>query len=115
MPRTVNMSDEMMAMAEQEIVVSSRSLADQIEHWARIGRAIEESPSFDYQRVKAALTASIPYDDLNSAEKTVYLDEMDELSWAEPSAEEKAFYAKLTGPGLDENGKIIYPDDPDPT
>lgn len=111
MSRTVKMSDEVVSMAENEMLISGRSLAGQVEHWAKIGRAIEQSPAFNYQRVKAALTAQIPYDDLNTEERAAFLEELDESMWAEPDAEEKAFYAKLTGPGLDENGKIIYAGD----
>lgn len=111
MSRTVKMSDEMVNIAENETLISGRSLAGQVEHWAKIGRAIEQSPAFNYERIKAALTAQVAYDDLTSEEQEVYLEEIDELSWAEPDAKEKAFFAQLTGPGLDENGKVIYPGD----
>lgn len=111
MPRTVKMSDEMVNIAESETLISGRSLAGQVEHWAKIGRAIEQSPTFNYERIKAALTAQVAYDELTSEEQEVYLEEIDELSWAEPDAKEKAYFAQLTGPGLDENGKVIYPGD----
>ena len=111
MSRTVKMSDEMVSIAENETLISGRSLAGQVEYWAKIGRAIEQSPTFDYQRVKAALTAQIPYDDLTGEEQDVYLEELDDALWSEPDAATKTLYAQLTGPGIDENGKIIYPGD----
>ncbi|MVF14813.1 hypothetical protein FT643_22000 [Ketobacter sp. MCCC 1A13808] len=106
MPRTVKISDEMIHLAENERLISGRSLANQIEHWARIGRTIEQSPAFNYERIKAALTAQIAYDDLTFEEQEVYLEELGEALWAEPDAKTKALYAQLTGPGVNKNDKM---------
>ena len=35
--------------------IQSRSLAGQIKHWARIGRAIERSGSFDHTKISRGL------------------------------------------------------------
>ncbi|MGC1509355.1 hypothetical protein FT643_04695 [Ketobacter sp. MCCC 1A13808] len=111
MSRFVNMSDEIVGIAENEMLISGRSLAGQIEFWAKIGRAIERSPQFSYERIKAALSAQIAYDDLTFQEQEVFHEELTEALWAEPGTATKTLYAQLTGPGLDENGKTIFPGD----
>jgi hypothetical protein len=55
MAQSVKIADEEMEIVRKESAVQSRSIAGQIAHWLRIGRAIERSPTFDYARFRAAL------------------------------------------------------------
>lgn len=44
----VNLSDDLVNTAKKHAKVNLRSTPKQIEHWANIGRALEESPSKNY-------------------------------------------------------------------
>ncbi len=111
MPQAVRIDDELIEQARAEIVVSNRSIGGQIEQWAKIGRAIERAPGFDHQRVRAALRAELPRDELTGEEMAVYDEEFFALL-EQPSEIEDAFFAKMReeglGVGLDENDELVY-------
>jgi hypothetical protein len=69
----VKISPELAESARQESTISARSMTQQIEYWARIGRAVERSPSVSMSRVQAALKARLDYDALNADERAVVL------------------------------------------
>lgn len=69
----VKISAELAESARQESAISARSMTQQIEYWARIGRALERSPSVSMSRVQTALKARLDYDDLNGDERAVVL------------------------------------------
>ncbi|MEL6362252.1 MAG: ParD-like family protein [Pseudomonadota bacterium] len=111
MPRTVKLSDKMIALAEAESELQSRSVAGQISHWAMIGRAIEMSPEFDYRKIQAALRAALPPDELSGEEQEVWFTEFG-VAMVEPNEQEIAFYEKRRalgkGVGLSDTGEIVY-------
>lgn len=76
MGRAVKLSDELVESARHESDIYSRSMAQQIEHWARIGRAVERTGAFS-ERVRAALKAELEFDALSSEEKLAYLSELE--------------------------------------
>lgn len=47
MAKSIRISDDLYEMASLEAKLMHRSLAQQIEHWAAIGQAIEASGEFD--------------------------------------------------------------------
>src|SRR5689334_18897202 len=49
----------------------SRSVADQITHWARIGRELESSPDVSPSRVQDVLKGARRYDDLPPLEQAI--------------------------------------------
>lgn len=51
----VNLSENMVAEAKIISKVLNRSVADQIEHWAKIGRIAEENPDLTYELIKNIL------------------------------------------------------------
>ncbi|MGH7818273.1 MAG: TA system antitoxin ParD family protein, partial [Candidatus Binatia bacterium] len=53
MPTAIKLSDEIVETARGEGRVMGRSIAGQVEHWARLGRAVERAPGFGYDRVRA--------------------------------------------------------------
>jgi len=77
MGQAVKLSKELVEAAEHEARLLSRSKAGQIEHWARIGRALESSSSVEVARVRAALSADLAFDDLNADERVVTLAELE--------------------------------------
>lgn len=111
MAQSVKIADEEMEIVRKESAVQSRSIAGQIAHWLRIGRAIERSPTFDYARVRAALEAELSPDELTSDEQEVWIAELSH-EMTEPSAKEKEFFAKRRregqGVGMDDDGSLIY-------
>lgn len=76
MSSAVKLSDELVASARSESQVQSRSMTQQIEHWARIGRAVERTGVFS-GRVRAALRAELAYDSLSSEERHSYLSDLE--------------------------------------
>jgi len=65
----VRVSDELLNDAKRFSRVDHRSLAGQIEHWARIGKCAEENPDLTYALVKEIL---IGLEELDQGEKTDY-------------------------------------------
>lgn len=110
MAQSVKLSDEIMALVRRESGLQSRSVAGQITHWLRIGRAIEKSGRFDSARIAAALQASLAPEDLTEEEHAVWLTAFGE-AMAEPGETSEAFFAKRRqlglGVGLDESGEIV--------
>jgi len=49
----------------------SRSAAQQLAHWARIGRAIESAPEVNQRLIERVLAGQAQYDGLNAEEKSV--------------------------------------------
>lgn len=112
MARSVKISDEEMKFLREEATLASRSIAGQIEHWLRIGRAIERSPSFNYQRIRDALQGLVSPDDLGAEEQEVFFEEFANEMSKQPSEESKAAFVRHLGKGrlvgLDEEDKLVY-------
>lgn len=117
MAQSVKIADKVMALVRRESQLQSRSVAGQIAHWIKIGRAIERSESFDYQRVIAALEASLSPDDLTAEEQEVWLAEFAE-AMTQPSSQESAFFDQRQGlgrgVGLNDAGELTYQEPRDP-
>lgn len=111
MGQSVKLNDEFMEMIRSESLLQNRSVAGQIMHWIQIGRAIETSGQFDYQRVRDALQALIPPEQLSEEEAEVwragFLDRM-----RKPDREEERFFqerrSKGLGVGRDNTGAIAH-------
>lgn len=99
---SVKLSRPLVDMARLEAATFSRSIGGQIEHWARLGRALEEQASFNAARARAALAGSREernrYDALDAAMRVADPDEaaaMAELGRSSSAA------------GYDEDGKLV--------
>lgn len=77
MPQTVRLPDSEMADIRREAARQSRSLAGQIVHWVRIGRAMERSPRFSHACVQAALDGRLSPDRLTGEEQEAWADGLD--------------------------------------
>lgn len=110
MAQSVKLSDEIMALVRREAELQSRSVAGQIAHWIRIGRAIERSGAFDHARILSALEGRLDPAQLTEEEEAVWLDEFTR-KMAEPGPDERAFFERRQrlgrGVGLDAGGNII--------
>jgi hypothetical protein len=101
--------DDARAVAE----IQSRSLAGQITHWARIGRAIERSGSFDHVKLSRVLAGELETTVLTPAEKAVWSERF-LAKMAEPGPGEEEFFAELRNSGkavgLDSSGNVVRAD-----
>ena len=116
MAKSVKFADDaLIDAARAEAELQSRSLAGQITHWARIGRAIERSGGFDHARLSRVLSGELETTALSAEEKAVWAERF-LAKMSEPGPDEDAFFAELrkTGKavGLDASGKIVRADPP---
>lgn len=111
MAQSVKLADDVMAAARREAELHSRSVAGQITHWLRLGRAIEQSGTYDHTRVTAALDGRLDTVELREEEATSWLDAFTE-KMSTPSPTEQRFFANRRklgqGVGLDAAGNIIH-------
>jgi len=109
--QSIKISDNEMVYLREEAKLSSRSIAGQVEHWLRIGRAIEKSSVFNYQQIRDALSGLTSPDELNAEEQSVFFEEFSDSMW-DVTPEQEDYYAERRqsgkGVGLDENDNLIY-------
>lgn len=88
----------------------NRSAAQQISHWARIGRELESSPGVSHRDIVRVLQGAGSYDDLSEREQAVV-----RAAWEERFAERREsldLAAEFTSQGeswseVDEHGRIV--------
>ena len=107
---SVKLSGDFVDQARREAEVVHRSVGAQVEYWARLGRAVENTPGFGIDKVRQAL-------DGQRILKPATLAEQDQAFAAlsaefdAPSAEARAHYAKLGqspgAVGLDARGRLV--------
>ena len=69
MTAAVRISSELVDAAKRFSRINHRSLAGQIEHWARMGKCAEENPDLSYSLIKEIL---LGLDELDQGDKTEY-------------------------------------------
>jgi hypothetical protein len=69
MPTAVRISEGLISEAKKFSRIEHRSLTGQIEHWARMGKYIEENPDLTYNLIKEIL---IGIDELERGERSEY-------------------------------------------
>jgi hypothetical protein len=69
MAKAVRISDELLTEARKFSRLDHRSIAGQIEHWARLGKCAEENPDLTYALIKEVL---LGLEELEQGEKTEY-------------------------------------------
>lgn len=69
MATAVRISEELVGEAKRFSRIDHRSLAGQIEHWARMGKCAEENPNLPYTLIKEIMMG---LDELDENEKTEY-------------------------------------------
>lgn len=74
--------EDVFAAAKVAAAASSRSAAQQINHWARIGRALEASGNVRAQEILDVLAGRASYDELGRHEQAVVRAEWDEQAIA---------------------------------
>lgn len=117
MAKSIKLADDLMDVVRHEAERQSRSLAGQVSHWVRLGRAIEASGAYDHARVTAALEGRLDVTVLREDEEIAWLDGFT-ARMATPSAAECDWFAERRqlgrGVGLDADGKLVFAgSDPD--
>ena len=69
MSKAIRVSDELVRNARLYSSVDNRSIPGQIEHWAKIGRCVEENPDLTYNLIKEIL---IGLEELDQGEYSEY-------------------------------------------
>ncbi len=62
-------SGDLFAAAKAAGEIQSRSAAQQLDHWARLGRALESSPVVTHSFVERVLSGQLPYDAVSELEQ----------------------------------------------
>jgi ParD-like antitoxin of type II ParDE toxin-antitoxin system len=105
MPAAIKLSDAFVNLARGESRIMGRSIAGQVEHWARLGRAVERAPGFDYGRIRSVLSARQSFDDLTADEQAVALAEIEAYLEDLPREGDAAFFAALRAAGAPIHGE----------
>lgn len=102
--------DELYASAKIVGSLMSRSAAQQVAHWARIGREIEAADSVSHRMVADVLAARREYDSLTAQEQAVVRAEWAERMDARREGldlEREFADARRTYAELDDNGNVV--------
>lgn len=70
--------NDLYAAAKAAGAVMSRSAAQQINHWARVGRELEAAEDISHREIEAVLAGRNSYDTINAREQAVVRAEWDE-------------------------------------
>ena len=107
---SIKIDKELLELARAEASIFQRSIAGQMEHWARLGRAVESGPGFTLDRVRAALTGEFDADNLSEDEARIFMDEFAAYLMG-PNAESEALAEKMRQEGgyvgEDEQGRLV--------
>jgi hypothetical protein len=113
--RPTRVAADLMDSAAAEGRRQSRSAKQQLDHWARVGRAVSLQTSTARRRVEAALAGDLDERELNAEERVVFNAELDaSISEAARTIRVGEVLAGrgVTTVALDEEGRLIryHPD-----
>jgi ParD-like antitoxin of type II bacterial toxin-antitoxin system len=108
--RVTRVAADLMDSAAAEGARQSRSAKQQLDHWARIGRAVSGQHSAARRKVEAALSGGLELDELTDEEGIVFNAEISAV--IEESLADTDYGAMLAARGittvaLDDSGQII--------
>lgn len=104
---SIKLPVDLIEAARQDAGVFSRSIGGQVEHWARIGQALEAVPGYSVDRVRAALEGRFDSAALCDDELRI----MDDLLFLEPTAAQRKAMARIGARagavGEDAEGRLV--------
>ena len=108
--RVTRVAADLFDSAAAEGARQSRSAKQQLDHWARVGRAVSSEHSASRQRVEAALAGRLDIAFLNDAEGVVFNAEVDaaiEESLARDNWGESLAAQGMTTVALNDDGEMV--------
>lgn len=110
MAHSVKPADDVMTPIQREADAQNRSLAGQITHSVRVGRATQQSVAYDDARITAAMEGRLDTTELRPEEEDGWLDAFTE-KMGQPARGEEASHAARhalgRGVGLNAGGNVI--------
>lgn len=77
----VKINDDIAVAARAEAELMNRSMTEQLEHWARIGRSLERLPGVSMAKVRTVLDAGRDFNDLKADERAIALGALETLTF----------------------------------
>ena len=115
----IRIDDGIYASAKEAASAMDRSAAQQVSHWARIGREVERSREIPHREIAAVLNGEAHYDDLDDprAQAVVRASWAEQMKqWRETLDLEAEFVSKgLPYAELDESGEVVVREPAGPT
>jgi hypothetical protein len=108
--RVTRVAADLMDSAAAEGARQSRSAKQQLDHWARVGRAVSSQQTAARRRVEAALTGDLELHELSVEEGAVFNAEIAaaiQETLAGTNYRELLAERGVTTVALDENGEIV--------
>lgn len=81
MTTAIKITDDIADAARLESAAMNRSMTEQLEYWARIGRALERLPGVSMDKIRDVLNAGREFDALNADERAVALGALESLTF----------------------------------
>lgn len=108
--RTTRVADDLLAAAEAEAARESRSVRQQLDHWARLGMRLSMRSTAARRRIEQAVVGEMSLEDLGLEEREVADAEISARISA--AANETSFADRLAAEGvttvvLDSEGRLI--------
>lgn len=108
--RVTRVAADLFDSAAAEGARQSRSAKQQLDHWARVGRAVSHQHSAARRRVEAALAGELPLSDLSSEEGAVFNAEITaaiEENLARTHYGQHLAAGGITTVALDDTGRLV--------
>ncbi len=109
MAQSVKIDDDLATVLREDANRESRSLAGQVEHYIRLGRAIARSPDYDQRHIDSALSGGMEVQELTLEEQEAFFAEF--ASLMEKQGASHAYYEdrrqRGVGVGLAADGRLI--------
>ncbi|HEY9265884.1 MAG: hypothetical protein U1D00_07400 [Mycobacterium sp.] len=108
--RVTRVAADLMDSAVAEGARQSRSAKQQLDHWARVGRAVSSQHSAARRKIEAALAGDVPAGDLTDEEGVVFNAEISaaiQESLADANYGAVLAARGITTVALDDEGKIV--------
>ena len=100
-------ASDVYAAAQQVAVRESRSAAEQVNHWARIGQSLAMHQAASRRRIEAVLAGTLPMSVLRPDEREVVNAELDAAITSRAQATPLGKAAGGTTVALDDDGRLV--------
>ncbi len=110
MATALKINDDIATAARAESQLAQRSLTQQVEYWARLGRALERMPGVSMDRIRQVLAAQDDFDALSADERALALGALETLTFnpgGDRSLKREKKAAGQTCTTLDDAGRVI--------